>query len=144
MISRDRIHCMVIITVWEVCVGWYSCSLLVRWWTHVLANPINICRHTWPVICGNQSRPFWHGPWYFSTAWKHKVSFLTITFTLLQQQQQHQQPRVPVLHFYRIFSDTTEVGVLWLSAFVKLKTHVTSMVSFPPLSCPFHPFKWST
>ena len=45
IISSDHIpvHCVVIIVrilLMSVDAGFLSCSLLVCWWTHVLANPI--------------------------------------------------------------------------------------------------------
>ena len=72
---------------WPLLREFFSCrfdSLLACWWTHVLANPINICRHTWPVVCGNISRSFWYGHWCFATVREHKTHFpdLSVIFSI--------------------------------------------------------------
>ena len=50
-------------------------SLFVHWWAHALANPINMCRYTWAVACGDQCRSFslcaCHH-WCFVTVREHK------------------------------------------------------------------------
>ena len=76
-------------------------------WTHSLANLIDICRHAWAVVLADRCRGYWlcaYGPSRFATV----------------REQKKRTPR----HFC-IFS--------CLSAFAKLKTHVTLMVFFPPI-----------
>ena len=63
-------------------------SLLVCWWTYVLANPTNICRHTWTVVCGDRYRSFWlcaYGPSCFAPVREHKAHFLGLSLYFLDQ-----------------------------------------------------------
>ena len=43
-----------VLTLYRHCYENCVCGLFVRWWTHVLANPINICRHAWLSVCGDR------------------------------------------------------------------------------------------
>ena len=95
----------------------FSCRLIACLFrrTHILANPINICRRTRLVICGDQCRSF--SSCACLMVREHKTHFLGLSV-------------FP-------WSVNTPVGWRYVSSLVKLKTHVSLIVLCPPLSVLF-------
>ena len=67
IVSRNQTLWSLLFEFFFVC---WLIALLFTGENTVSAIPMNVCRHTWPVVCGDRCRSSWlcaHGLWCFAT-----------------------------------------------------------------------------
>ena len=60
------------------CRTWPACSF----GKHIFSQIRSICRHTWPLVCGDQCRSLWpcvYGPWCSATVRQHNARVLCLS-----------------------------------------------------------------